>query len=245
MCSTGSCAASHGRWMHADTSPVYILDLDGTILSTNSFPHWVLYLMRAPFPRIGAARRLSISGFATAMLVQRKLRLTGHERFKWRLQKLWRTATDGDDGAGARAFVEQMIGYIRPELSTVLSAVAGGRIDAVMATAAPADYAYPLGCAVGFSHVLATSSARAVDELSNVGDRKCTAVLRFLASRGWQHRRRVLFTDHEDDLPLIGVCDDVFWFGSERGRQAISYALPDISIRSGFAGSAIPTDARD
>ena len=130
--------------------PVYILDLDGTILSTNSFPHWVLYLMRAPFPRVGPVRRLSISSSAAAMLMQRKLRLTGHERFKWRLQKLWRRATEGDGGAGAQAFVDRMIGYVRPELSPVLSAVACGRIDAILATAAPADYAHPLGCAVGF-----------------------------------------------------------------------------------------------
>jgi phosphoserine phosphatase len=221
--------------MHADPQAVYILDLDGTILSTNSFPHWVLYLMRAPFPRTGMARRLSISGAAAAMLMQRKLKLTGHERFKWRLQKLWQTATDGDGGAGARAFVDQMVDYVRPDLSPVLSAVAGGKIDAVLATAAPADYARLLGSAVGFAHVLATPSMRAADEASNVGNQKCQAVLRFLASRGWQHRRRVLFTDHQDDLPLIGVCDEVHWFGSDKEREMISYMLPEVSIRSGFA----------
>ena len=223
--------------MHADPQAVYILDLDGTILSTNSFPHWVLYLMRAPFPRTGMARRLSISGAAAAMLVQRKLRLTGHERFKWRLQKLWQTATDGDGGAGARAFVDRMVDYVRPELASILSAVAEGRIDAVLATAAPADYANPLGSAVGFAHVLATPATRGAGESSNVGDQKCQAVLRFLASRGWQHRRRVLFTDHEDDLPLIGVCDEVHWFGSDQERETISHMLPDVSIASGFAKS--------
>jgi phosphoserine phosphatase len=221
--------------MHADPHAVYILDLDGTVLSTNSFPHWVLYLMRAPFPRVGAVRRLSISGRAAAMLMQRKLRLTGHERFKWRLQRLWQAATDGDGGAGAQAFVARMVNYVRPELRPVLAAVAGGRIDAVMATAAPADYAQPLGAAVGFAHVLATPALRLVGEPSNVGQQKCLAVLRFLASRGWQDRRRVLFTDHEDDLPLIGVCDVVHWFGSEEGRVKISCTLPNVSIRSGFA----------
>jgi phosphoserine phosphatase len=221
--------------MHADPRAVYILDLDGTILSTNSFPHWVLYLMRGPFPRTGMARRLSISAAAAAMLMQRKLKLTEHERFKWRLQKLWQRATDGDGGAGARAFVDRMIDYVRPELSTILSDVAGGQIDAVMATAAPADYARPLGSAVGFAHVLATPSMRAVDEASNVGDRKCQAVLRFLANQGWQHRRRVLYTDHQDDLPLICVCDEIHWFGSEKDREIISHMLPDISILSGFA----------
>jgi phosphoserine phosphatase len=220
--------------MHADPRPVYILDLDGTILSTNSFPHWVLYLMRAPFPRAGRVRRLSISGAAAAMLVERKLKLTGHERFKWNLQQLWQSATDGDGGAAVQAFVEHMVGYVRPELSSVLSAVAGGRIDAVMATAAPADYAQPLGAAVGFTHVLATPSIRPAGEPSNVGQQKCQTVLRFLGSRGWQNRRRVLFTDHEDDLPLIGVCNDIRWFGSDAGRETISHLLPHVSIRSGF-----------
>ncbi|MDB5396461.1 MAG: hypothetical protein JWM91_3967 [Rhodospirillales bacterium] len=227
--------------MHADSQAVYILDLDGTILSINSFPHWVLYLARAPFPRIGIAHRLWISGLALTMLLQRKLRLTEHERFKWRLQKLWQVATAGDGGAGAQAFADRMVGYVRPELSPVLAAVAEGRIDALIATAAPADYADRLGLSVGFAHVLATSSARAANEPSNVGERKCQAVLRFLASRGWQHRRRILFTDHEDDLPLIGVCDDVHWFGSNEGRRLIAHALPNVVIRSGFAKEAGPS----
>jgi phosphoserine phosphatase len=128
-----------------------------------------------------------------------------------------------------------MIDYVRPELSPVLSAVAAGRVDAVLATAAPADYAHRLGLTVGFAHVLATSSTRTAGEPSNVGDRKCQAVLRFLASHGWLHRRRVLFTDHDDDLPLIGICDQVHWFGSDASGEAIARVVPGTSIRSGFA----------
>jgi phosphoserine phosphatase len=226
--------------MHADSQSVYILDLDGTILSTNSFPHWVLYLARARFPLVGPMRRFWISSRALTMLLQRKLRLSGHEHFKWRLQKLWQSATFGDGGAGAQAFADRMVEYVRPELVPVLSAVADGRIDALMATAAPADYADRLGFAVGFAHVLATSAERSADEPSNVGERKCQSVLRFLASRGWQHRRRILFTDHVDDLPLIGVCDDVHWFGSDEGRAMIVHALPNVAIRSGFAKTPDP-----
>jgi hypothetical protein len=100
-CSTSSSAVFHGRWMLAEPDAVYIMDLDGTMLSTNSFPHWVMYLARAPFPHIGRRRRLFISIAALGMLAQRKLGLTGHERFKWSLQKLWQSATEGDRGAGA------------------------------------------------------------------------------------------------------------------------------------------------
>lgn len=224
----------HADAAYGDSGAVYILDLDGTLLSINSFPRWVVYLMQAPFPRMGTARRLAISGRAAAMLMQRKLKLTGHEDFKWRLQQLWQAATAGDGGAGAQGFVSRMVGHVRPELRPVLAAVAGGRIDAVMATAAPADYAQPLGAAMGFAHVLATSSLRLAGEPSNVGQQKCQAVLRFLATRGWEGRRRVLFTDHEDDLPLIGICDAVHWFGTEAARARISSTLPNVSIRSGF-----------
>ena len=191
--------------MHADSQSVYILDLDGTILSTNSFPHWVLYLARARFPLVGPMRRFWISSRALTMLLQRKLRLSGHEHFKWRLQKLWQSATYGDGGAGAQAFADRMVEYVRPELVPVLSAVADGRIDALMATAAPADYADRLGFAVGFAHVLATSAERSAD-----------------------------------DLPLIGVCDDVHWFGSDEGRAMIVHALPNVAIRSGFAKTPDP-----
>ncbi len=227
--------------MLAEPDAVYIMDLDGTMLSTNSFPHWVMYLARAPFPHIGRRRRLFISLSALGMLAQRKLRLTGHERFKWGLQRLWQSATDGDMGAGAQAFTDRMTAYIRPELSPVLRAVAGGRIDALLATAAPADYARTLGRAVGFAHVLATADTRLRGEPSNVGTQKCQAVLQFLASRGWQNRRRILFTDHEDDLPLISVCDHVHWFGSPEACAAVGRARPGIPIQLGFVRDAGPS----
>ena len=55
--------------------------------------------------------------------------------------------------------------------------------------------------------------------------------------RGWQDEPRILFTDHEDDLPLIRVCQTVYWFGSETARTAIQRMVPEIRLHAGFSGS--------
>ena len=127
-----------------------VLDLDGTILRTNSFPYWVLFLARAPFPGIGLRRRAKISGAVVAMLAGRKLGLIDHERFKWHLQQLWQRTTGGNDMVAQR-FAERLIAHVRPEMGPVLTMVATGRIDAVMATAALADMRSAWGACLGSS----------------------------------------------------------------------------------------------
>ena len=219
--------------MRVDTHPVYILDLDGTILRTNSFPYWVLFLARAPFPSMDWKQRLKTSGTVVAMLAGRKLHIIDHEHFKWRLQQLWRRVTGGNDMVAQR-FAERLIAHVRPEMGPVLKMVATGRIDAVMATAAPADYAQRLGRTLGFRHIIATPGTRSFGEPSNMGEQKRKAVMEFLLRNGWHHRPRVVFTDHRDDLPLIGICRRVYWFGSEQDGREIARAAYCESIRFGL-----------
>jgi phosphoserine phosphatase len=214
-----------------------ILDLDGTILSVNSFRRWVFFLMRARFPHLGATERLRVACATLKALSERKLRLTEHEALKWRLQQLWQAATVGDGGLSERGFVDELMGFVRPELVPLLNAVASGEVEAVMATAAAGDYAYGLGRTLGFTHILATPPRRAVTDPSNIGERKRQAVLDFIARQGWEDRPRILFTDHEDDLPLIRVCETVYWFGSDSGRAAIQRTVPGIRLHIGFHGS--------
>ena len=88
------------------------------------------------------------------------------------------------------------------------------QFDAVLATAAAADYAEPLGRRLGFQHVLATRADRSAGEPANAGAVKRRSVDDFLRHAGWRDRSLILFTDHLDDLPLILDCDVVCWFGS-------------------------------
>jgi len=218
-----------------DQSAVLLFDLDGTVISANSFPRWALFLMRGRFAHMDAFRRLRLTISVAAALGQRKLGLIKHEELKWRLQRLWQAATAGDGGATLTAMVSELDTLVRPALRPVLRLVDAGEVDAILATAAAADYATAFGAKLGFRHVLATPTSRPTPGPSNVGVHKCTAVVAQLDALGWSERPRVLFTDHEDDLPLIRVCQSVVWFGSEQGREAAMAAAPGVQIHPGEA----------
>jgi phosphoserine phosphatase len=212
-----------------------ILDLDGTILSINSFRHWALFLMRGQFPHLGPARRLRIALSAIAAMTLRKTGLMDHWTLKRRLQCLWQDATAGDGGASARRLVQHLKAFVRPELSSVLKDIAAGKYDAIMATAAAADYAEALGKTLGFQHVLATPAQRTGDMPDNIGEQKRLSVLDAIRRQGWTDRPRVLFTDHRDDLPLCGVCQTVYWFGSADEMAEAVRATPGVHFQDGFS----------
>ncbi len=216
-----------------EKAPVLILDLDGTVLTENSFPRWTLHLVRARFPHLRALRRWRISATAVAMVAARKLRLIGHQTLKWHLQRLWQTATAGDGGGAERHLVQELVRIARPELTPVLAAVAARRVDAILATAAPEDYADGLGRRLGFAHVLATQRNRTKPKPDNSGPYKRDAVMSLISGCGWLDRPRVLFTDHADDIPLMRVCQSVYWFGPDADLAAIMRSVPSAAVHVG------------
>ena len=214
-----------------------VFDLDGTILSVNSFRLWARHLIGGRFPHLPPWRRAALSLAAIRVLAARKAGTISHETLKWRLQRHWQKATWGDGGAVERGFVARLGDFIRPELTGVLAAVADGRIEAVLATAAAADYAEAFGRSLGFRHILATPRAREEGSPSLVGVRKRDAVLDYLVRKGWGDRPITFFTDHADDLPLILKSRTVYWFGKEEERRAMASRLPGISLLPGTRGA--------
>jgi phosphoserine phosphatase len=214
--------------------PVLIFDLDGTILAVNSFPHWAAYVARGCFPHLGLARRARIAAAAVTLLGRRKLGFCDHETLKRRLQHLWQMATLDDGGACELNFIGGLSRHVRPELKPVLASVASGKVDAVLATAAAADYADALGRSLGFVDVLATPRSRMPGEPSNRGERKRDSVMTLLRARGWQDRPLAIFTDHADDLPLIHLCQTLYWFGTMRDLAAVEATVPGIRIFTGL-----------
>jgi phosphoserine phosphatase len=214
--------------------PVLILDLDGTLLGTNSFPHWVQHLARARFDHLGTVRRAAISLAVFTAFIRRRLRLLDHAMFKYRLQQIWQDAVEGDDGAAEQQMIAELRRFVRPEFAPLLADVAADRIDAVLATAAAGDYALGLGRALGFTHILATPVGRAAPRNDNAGRQKRDAVLQLLLDHGWHNRPLILYTDHVDDLPLIRISQTTYWFGSDEMRLRIERDIPETDLRPGL-----------
>lgn len=211
--------------------PVLIFDLDGTILSVNSFPKWVMYLLRGSFPALNPFARLVLSLRVAALLAGRKILKHPHGPMKRQMQRLWQRATAAD---GARTSLDhltaQLLATVRPNMHGLLEALRAQPVDAVLATAAAGEYGHYLGEKLGFFHILTTPEAEAVDYAEHSRETKRTRTFAYLAAQGWQERPRVFFTDHEEDLPLIRASQRVLWFGPESKLPMVRREAPGIEI---------------
>lgn len=217
----------------ADTDPVLIVDLDGTLLTINSFPRWAAHLARARFRHLSRRMRLRIAARAIGALTVRKLRLIDHCRLKWRLQRLWLEAAD-DGGTSESHIRDELLGFVRPQFAPLLAAVRAGTADAILATAAAEAYARGLGSALGFAHVLAAPATAEMPLDIPSGEQKRRAILRFLEARGWEKRPLTVFTDHADDVPVMRLARTVYWFGTAAGQRACAELVHGVAIRPGL-----------
>ena len=234
--------------------PVLLFDLDGTVLDVNSFPIWVKELLLARVAHLGAGARVAVATRAAAALTARKLLRQSHAGFKRRVQRIWSTVEAAAPGGhAADGLVERLAGRVRPNLGLLLAEVAGGGFDAVLTTAAAAEYAVPLAGRLGFRHVVATPAGGGADAVDNVGAVKRDRTLAYLRAQGWAARPRILFTDHRDDLPLIHECGALVWFGAaaqcaaiarqEPGKPAIAALALSASAVRGCVDTILPAGA--
>jgi phosphoserine phosphatase len=210
---------------------VLIFDLDETILSVNSFPHWVRYMLWGTFGGLGTIARITLSLKTVWTLAERKLLCASHIKIKRRLQSLWQQALMKDNTLLALAnFNSRLCESVRPQMKDVLQAVRDNRFDALLATAAVSEYADHLAYLLGFQHVLATPQASPAPMPENAREQKRDNVLAFLEAQQWNERRRIFFTDHLEDLPLIKESQLVLWFGKDSEVATVSHAAPQAKV---------------
>ncbi|HTI82403.1 MAG TPA: HAD family hydrolase [Acetobacteraceae bacterium] len=198
--------------MHGLSSPpVLVFGLDGTILRCNSFPLWVHFLMNGEIGGLSLGQRVMLSVRTAHLVALRKTRWLTHDELQRRLQM----ASEHVGTAATDRFVADLLLLrSRPNLRSMLGILVSRGADAILATAAAADYAEPLGQQLGFRHVLATRRNRNARECANSGTAKRDRVSAFLEDAGWHDRPLILFTSQLDDLPLMQESMVVCWFGS-------------------------------
>jgi haloacid dehalogenase-like hydrolase len=218
--------------------PVLVFDLDGTILDCNSFPAWVLFLAYGPISGLPLPTRLLLSLRVHRLLLGRRLGRPPHNAFVSRLRECW--LRSGGDISTASRFYTAMQARVRPCLNPALALVAAGA-DAVLATAAAAEYAEHLGRLFGFRHILATEAGPDMAGRLNSGQLKCDRVLALLRTIGWDRRPMVFLTDHPDDLPLIMHSSVVFWFGTPVALARVRARAKHVDIVdcSGYTANAV------
>jgi len=216
--------------MTSKKPPVLLFDLDGTLLSINSFPVWVKWMLWGKFTHLPMLWRLKLFIQTATALVRRKAGKDNHAEFKKRLQVAWRGATVKDESCQSSEFLaDLMLGYVRDNLRPLINALSRTPYDAILTTAAAEEYAVPLAKKLGFTNVICTRLA-AIPYLENLAETKMQNTVLELQRLQWGERTRIFFTDHIDDIPLVKVCEKTFWFGDAESFGIAKQMAPDSNI---------------
>ncbi len=174
-----------------------IIDLDGTLLRTNTFSDYILYSCCQSL----RSCRLDLVFLLLSLSLFRKLRIITHARMKYLI--LRHTTTFMQAHNRLQSFVTRELTYENPTVVAHLRHYYSLSYVTVLATAAPSLYAQMIASHYHFDHCLATPSATAPysqwrenkkqEKLHNVQKTLITA----------QAEISVVITDHSDDQPLL------------------------------------------
>lgn len=174
------------------------IDLDGTLLSTNTFRDYLLYCGNVALHSF----QLGIAFSILWWVMLRKLRLVSHSRMKYAL--LRRTAIFMNRNGRLDQFVEQELTRVNTLARNLMEPYRNRGYLLVLCTAAPSLYAHPIAENLGLDLCCATllPSEVVIGQWQEcVGTQKVEALRRLLLVH--KAELDVVITDHHDDLPLL------------------------------------------
>lgn len=174
-----------------------IIDLDGTLLRTNTFSDYILYSCCQSLRSF----RLDLVFLLLLFSLLRKLRIISHARMKYLI--LRHTTTFMQQHNRINSFVAKELTYENPTVITHLHNYASQSHLTVLATAAPSLYAELIASHYHFDHCLATPPATIPYSQwrENKRQEKLHNVQKTLTSANAEIS--VVITDHSDDQPLL------------------------------------------
>lgn len=172
-----------------------VVDLDGTLLNTNTFKDYILYVARQSL----SSGNIFIFFSLSFWVISRKIRLISHSTMKKNIMK------------NTTAFFQD----IRPNFINLLSERLNHRVwleinnyrdmgyVSILSTAAPCEYADHVAKIYGFDGVISSPKSTTSNWRENVGLIKKQNTIKFLESQNIE--LCIFFTDHYDDLPLLRI----------------------------------------
>lgn len=174
------------------------IDLDGTLLATNSFQDYLMFCGRQAVH----ALRLDIALSIVFWVTLRKVRFIRHCTMKRHL--LNRTAAFMQRKERLDLFVERELIAINPHAQQLMEQYRNRGYLFILSTAAPGLYAHPIAEDLHIDLCCATALPSEVvigQWHENVGEQKVDSLRRLLQTH--KAELAVVITDHYDDLPLL------------------------------------------
>ncbi|WP_224702731.1 HAD family hydrolase [Devosia aquimaris] len=185
------------------------VDLDGTYVRSNSFHRWLKYLAFSPETPLSPLGR----GVVLAHTGLRAARLISHARLKAAVLGQVAQLPQARQAISAAAYANALADDIAEPVRQLVVQLRSAGARTVLATAAPGNYAHAFAKAQGFDDCLATAETIGPDWHELLGPHKAAACRDYAARLGIAAEDIIAFTDHRDDLPLIGQSGLTIWCG--------------------------------
>lgn len=183
-----------------------VIDLDGTLLRTNTFRDYIRYSCREAF----SAMQWWIGLLICLYAILRLLRLASHA---WMKYHILRVTQDLITGEKLQRFVDQELTNLNLPVVDMLATYTHQDYLSILATAAPENYAACISSRLSFDDFCCTQMPLLsfFEWKENKSEEKLQGVLALLQKHNAQ--LAVVVTDHDDDRPLLEA--------NQRGKNII------------------------
>jgi phosphoserine phosphatase len=206
---------------------VLVVDLDGTLARGNSFWRWVRFFFTHATGYDSFRLRLVI----VWLIASRAFGLVTHDFVKRRIQQEWKNLNAKSRSELMSGFVGELRSNLDAKVFKLLNSFDRATSLIVLATAAPAEYAITLAEVLEFDHCVATVYCDGSAWSNNSGIAKRSAVTKLLCDCGLSALPLFLFTDHEDDIPLMEISTGVYLVNaSSKTGEFVRQYLADRTI---------------
>lgn len=178
-------------------TPAIVIDLDETLVTVNTFHHFMKFTAKIVAKRLHFIALLRIGIAATL----RVLRYFPHSAMKHTVMNI---AAHNVTDVQLHNFAATITTYTNPKVAQIIEDAHRRGAQAILASAAPALYASHIASLSGCNHCIATEMPQRMKLQECRGEQKCTQVCAFLDKNNLA--LEAVITDHSDDIPLIREC---------------------------------------
>lgn len=192
---------------------VNLVDLDGTFVSVNSFHVFYLILLLISSKNVGVLVGIFNIFRVSLMAVRRGFGLIEHAKFKREVQKAWAEMPAESRQEGLDRVIKILSKRVNQELFSALSERKKMGEKVILCTAAVEEYVIPfLNELEIFDAVVCTPNSDSDEWVHQIGLRKRKSVEALLRMMGISDYRKIVYTDHPDDTPLIEISDECYLY---------------------------------
>ncbi len=177
---------------------VIVVDLDGTLLSVNTFHKWMIFLFKKSLLKnpLDSVKILAIIAF-------RLIKVYNHKEMKYRILQI-------SEATRYKKYLDEFVDELDAHLNDeVLQLIKENDVISVLATAAPSLYARRVADRYGFIHCVATPESSAQIWFENIKEKKRESLEKLLDSIEIKEVDIVL-SDHHDDIPIMEMAKKVY-----------------------------------